>query len=193
MGSRTTTRSRRRPPRAGIQVFLTILGSPSWANGGHDFRWAPTGLQLQAFARAAATRYGGTYDDPTHTRRRLRSRASCYWGAWNEPNLSTFLRPQWTKVGRRWVSTAPSQYARICNQVYNGVHGAQTADALEKVACGLTSPRGNNIPSASSPSHTPLLFLRGHEARPAPSSTSTAISRTRSEKAPTWKPSHAAT
>ncbi len=143
------------------QVFLSILGSPGWANGGNDFRHAPTNLQLQAFAKAAATRYSGTYDDPTSSDPTVLLPRVRYWGAWNEPNLHTFLRPQWKRIGGRWVSTAPIQYARICNQVYNGVHGAQTADALEKVACGLTSPRGNNIPGSANPSHTPLLFLRG--------------------------------
>jgi hypothetical protein len=142
-----------------IEVFLTILGSPAWANGGRSFQFAPTSLHLQAFAKAAATRYGGNFPDPNSPSTFLpRVR---YWGAWNEPNLHTFLRPQWRRINRRWVSTAPTLYAKICNQVFNGVHGAQTADTLERVACGLTSPRGNNIPGASSPSHTPLLFLRG--------------------------------
>jgi hypothetical protein len=170
-----------------IQVMLDILGSPSWANGGKpSFRYAPTGTQLQAFAKAAATRYSGTYPDPTNPGTSLPR--VLYWGAWNEPNLSTFLRPQWKRIGRRWVSVAPIQYSRICNQVFNGVHAAQTADSLEKVACGLTSPRGNNIPGSANPSHTPLLFLRGMKRGGARFDTYGHHPYS-PKKSPTWKPS----
>jgi hypothetical protein len=170
-----------------IQVMLDILGSPSWANGGKpSFRYAPTGTQLQAFAKAAATRYSGTYLDPNNPGTPLPR--VIYWGAWNEPNLSTFLRPQWKRIGGRWVSVAPIQYSRICNQVFNGVHAAQTADAQEKVACGLTSPRGNNLPRASSPSHTPLLFLRGMK-RGGAKFDAYGHHPYSLLKSPTWKPS----
>ena len=171
-----------------IQVFLSILGSPGWANGGNDFRHAPTNLQLQAFAKAAATRYRGDYDDPRDAPDNGVLPQVRYWGAWNEPNLSTFLRPQWKKVGKRWVSVAPIQYARICNQVYNGVHGAQTLDATERVACGLTSPRGNNIPGSASPSHTPLLFLRGMK-RGGAKFDAYGHQPYSLKNSPTWKPS----
>ena len=49
-------------------------------------------------------------------------------------------------------------YAQICNAIYNGVHA--TLAAGERVACGGTAPRGNNNPSTSRPSVSPLAFLR---------------------------------
>jgi hypothetical protein len=51
-----------------------------------------------------------------------------------------------------------ADYARICTAVYNGVHASLTAG--ERVACGGTAPRGNNNPSSSRPSISPLAFLR---------------------------------
>jgi hypothetical protein len=176
----------RQADAAGIRVFMTIYGTPSWANGGRSMVFAPSGLQLQSFARAAATRYGGGYDPPETPPGDVLPRV-IYWGAWNEPNLHTFLRPQYTRVRGRWVSTAPRQYTRICNQVMNGVHSAQSTLPGELVACGITSPRGNNNPLAASPAHTPLQFLRGMKAAKAkfdvyghqPHSP---------RKSPTWKP-----
>jgi len=49
------------------------------------------------------------------------------------------------------------QYAAICNAVYNGVHA--TLVSGERVACGVTAPRGNNNPASSRPSVSPLAFL----------------------------------
>ena len=49
-------------------------------------------------------------------------------------------------------------YARICNAVVTGVHG--TLIPGERVACGDTAPRGNNAPTSSRPTTSPLAFLR---------------------------------
>ena len=80
------------------------------------------------------------------------------WLAWNEPNNPIFLAPQYRKSGKRWVIQSASDYARICNAIYTGVHA--TLAANERVACGGTAPRGNNNPSSSRPSVSPLAFLR---------------------------------
>src|SRR5581483_7514506 len=42
--------------------------------------------------------------------------------------------------------------------VYNGVHDTLTSG--ERVACGVTAPRGNNNPRTSRPSISPIAFLR---------------------------------
>ena len=81
-----------------------------------------------------------------------------YWTAWNEPNLPIGLTPQWKKVGGRWVIQSARDYARICNAVVGGVKG--TFIAGERVACGDTAPRGNNAPTSSRPTTSPLAFLR---------------------------------
>jgi hypothetical protein len=144
---------------AGVQLLLTVVGTPAWANGGKPPVFAPTSAtDLQAFAYAAAQRYSGTFLN-TRTGRVL-PRVS-RWLAWNEPNNPVFLQPQFAKVDDKWTMAAPAAYAQICNAVYNGVHAA---GGPEQVACGATAPRGSNAPASSRPSISPLAFLRGAKA-----------------------------
>jgi putative glycosyl hydrolase len=140
---------------AGIQLLLTIVGTPAWANGGKSPQEAPTSpASLRAFAYAAAERYSGTFLDTASGR--VLPRVSL-WLAWNEPNNPVFLRPQYEQVGGKWQLVAATAYAQICNAVYAGVH---QAGGPEQVACGATAPRGNNSPTSSRPSSSPLAFLR---------------------------------
>src|SRR5581483_5104658 len=82
---------------AGIQLLMTIVGTPAWANGGKTPQEAPTSAaSLRAFAYAAAQRYSGTFLDTASGR--ILPRVSL-WLAWNEPNNPVFLRPQYTQVG----------------------------------------------------------------------------------------------
>jgi hypothetical protein len=78
--------------------------------------------------------------------------------AWNEPNRSIGLKTQYRRVGGRWVMQSPIDYTRICNAIYGGVH--RTLIRGEKVACGATAPRGNNSPTSSRPTISPLAFMR---------------------------------
>ena len=49
---------------AGIQLLLTIVGTPAWANGGKSPQHPPTSADdLRAFSYAAAQRYSGTFLD----------------------------------------------------------------------------------------------------------------------------------
>jgi hypothetical protein len=145
----------------GIRVVFSFLFTPSWANGGKPRNYAPTnGSDLQKFAYAAAKRYSGSYtppieqQDPNNSSTALPLPAVRYWTAWNEPNNPIWLAPQFS--GRTIVSA--KNYVKICNAVYAGVH--QTALANEKVACGVTGPRGNNASSSSRPSVDPMSFMR---------------------------------
>jgi hypothetical protein len=174
-------------PANPIEILLNIYGTPSWANGGRPYhpQFAPGGTHLRAFAQAAADRYDGTFEDPDNPGEVL-PRVK-FWAAWNEPNLHTFLRPQWKRTAGRWVSTSPRLYARICNQTVAGVHAGQAALPGEVVACGVTSPRGNGKPRSSSPSHTPIAFLRGMKKFRARFDVY-AHNPYSPKKAPTWKP-----
>jgi hypothetical protein len=139
----------------GVHVLFSVYGTPSWANGGQGANIAPTSaIDLRNFAIAAAKRYGGTY--PGTDGRILP--AVKEWLAWNEPNNPVFLVPQYRKTATGWVIQSAADYARICNAIYTGVHA--TLIKNERVACGGTSPRGNNDPSTSRPSVSPLAFLR---------------------------------
>lgn len=140
----------------GIKVVFSIVGTPPWANGAAGVNVVPrSGLHLQRFAAAAATRYSGTY--PAQDGRLLPPVR--YWLAWNEPNNPAFLRPQYRKVRGRYVAQSPIDYAKICNAIYRGV--SITSLGAAKVACGVTGPRGNNEPTSARPSLSPVAFLRG--------------------------------
>ncbi len=135
----------------GVHILFSIYGTPGWANGGLGPNHAPANaIDLRNFALAAAKRYGGQFPDgqggmlpPVKE-----------WLAWNEPNNPLFLAPQYK--GRTIQSAI--DYTKICNAVYTGIHA--TLYANERVGCGVTGPRGNNNPSSSRPSVSPLAFLR---------------------------------
>jgi hypothetical protein len=138
----------------GIRVMLSVLFTPRWANGGRPRNVPPSNYNdLRNFAYAAATRYSGRYIPNTDQFDEVYLPAVKHWTAWNEPS-----NPNWLQQtsGGRFVS--PRSYARICTAVWQGVHFTNFAG--EKVACGVTGPRGNNAPRSSRPSVSPLVFMR---------------------------------
>ena len=67
----------------GIEVLLTLWGTPSWANGGAGPRVPPTDVSdFAAFAHAVAARYSGVYPGLPYAR---------FFSIWNEPNSPSFL------------------------------------------------------------------------------------------------------
>ncbi|MBD0329621.1 MAG: hypothetical protein ICV64_05910 [Thermoleophilia bacterium] len=144
--------------RHNIRMVLSVWGTPGWANGGKRQRVAPrNAAHLRAFMTAAARRYGGTYELEDGTR----LPKVHYFLAWNEPNNPAFLHPQFRRAGRRFVMQSPRDYARICNAVVRGVRAAR---ASQKVGCGVTGPRGNNLPRGLRPAISPIYFLRAMHA-----------------------------
>jgi hypothetical protein len=138
-----------------IRLVLSIYGTPGWANGFRGLNRAPRNFaDLQRFAYAAARRYSGAYRG---TDGRILP-AVKLWLAWSEPNNPINLFPQYVRSGGGWVAQSPRDYARICNAIYAGIHS--TTVRGEKVACGVTAPRGNNSPGALRSSISPIVFLR---------------------------------
>ena len=139
----------------GIKMLFSIYGTPGWANRHKGLNRPPIRFRdLQRFATAAARRYSGTFrglDGRKLPRVRM-------WLAWNEPNNPIFLYPQYRKVKGRWRIQSARAYARICNAVYSGIHGTRIKG--EKVGCGVTAPRGNDLPGSFRASVSPLIFLR---------------------------------
>jgi aryl-phospho-beta-D-glucosidase BglC (GH1 family) len=130
----------------GIEVLLSIWGTPSWANGGKAPNFAPANAALlKNFARALSSRYSGRFAGYPYVR---------FWSVWNEPNLNQFLAPQFDKKGR---SVAPKTYAKLAKAAYEGIK-ASNASAL--VAVGETSPRGRDkkSPGGVQDSHSPGKF-----------------------------------
>jgi len=97
----------------GIEPVLTLVSTPSWANGGQGTNWVPkSGASFGAFAAATARQY------PFVTRFLI----------WNEPNQRRWLRP-----------TLPSLYVqRLLNPAYVAIHAVRK-HAL--VGGGVTAPR----------------------------------------------------
>ncbi len=114
----------------GMEVMLTIWGTPPWANGGKGQNFAPTNsADLQNFARALASRYSGRYSGFPFVR---------YYTVWNESNLGQFLSPQYTSKGK---PAAPAIYAKLYRAAYTGIKVGNTR-AL--VGIGETSARGRD-------------------------------------------------
>jgi hypothetical protein len=114
----------------GMEVMLTIWGTPAWANGGKGQNYAPTrSTDLQNFARAVASRYSGRLPGYPFVR---------YYTIWNESNLGQFLSPQYDKAGK---AIAPAIYARIYRAAYTGI---KLGNPRALVGIGETSARGRD-------------------------------------------------
>jgi hypothetical protein len=135
-----------------VRVLATIYGTPRWAGRARNRRprWM---TDLRLFAHAAAKRYSGHY----RTESGQRLPAVRHWLAWNEPNNPVFLKPQWRRHRGKWRPQSAFDYAKICSAIWAGVHSTRLRG--EKVACGATSPRGNDAPRSSRPSTSPLVFM----------------------------------
>jgi hypothetical protein len=114
----------------GMEVMLTIWGTPAWANGGKGQNYAPTRYSdLQSFARAVASRYSGRYTGYPFVR---------YYTVWNESNLGLFLSPQYDAKGK---PAAPAIYAKLYRAAYAGI---KLGNARALVGIGETSARGRD-------------------------------------------------
>ena len=96
----------------GLKVLLDFTGMPSWARtpgaprGADPATWRPRAEPIGAYGHALAAHFKG--------------RVSRFQ-VWNEPNLSKYLAPQWSK-GR---AAAPAIYRAMLNAFYAGVKRAQ--------------------------------------------------------------------
>jgi hypothetical protein len=154
-----------------IRVVFAIVGTPRWANRGKPFNRAPLQMRhLRDFAQAAAIRYSGSFVpvDPSLSNGQQEQQqqqadplpAVRHWLAWNEPNNPVFLSPQFIRLRKGvFLRQAAKNYAKICNSIVAGIRRAPALSG-EKVACGVTAPRGNNNPRASRQSISPIPFVR---------------------------------
>ena len=128
-----------------MEVLLSLVGTPRWANGGKTPNVMPRRLaEFTAFSRAIASRYSGRFEGYPFVR---------FWSVWNEPNLQLFLTPQFDSRGR---SVAPRNYARLYAAGYKGI---KAGNPRALVAIGETSARGTDNPSGARPIHSPGRFL----------------------------------
>jgi len=144
---------------AGLEPLLVVSHAPAFAEApdrwpyAYPGSWAPDPSALQAFAAALARRYDGSFPDPLAPggvlgRVRLLQ-------AWNEPNLSRYLEPQWVVEHGRWSAFSPLLYRQLLNGFYTGVKSVELSDTV--VAAGVApegEPAGEGVMS-------PVPFLRG--------------------------------
>ncbi len=144
---------------AGLEPLLVVSHAPAFAEApdrwpyAYPGSWAPDPAALQAFAAALARRYDGSFPEPLAPggvlgRVRLLQ-------AWNEPNLSRYLEPQWVVEHGRWSAFSPALYRQLLNGFYAGVKSVEPSDTV--VAAGVApegEPTGEGVMS-------PVPFLRG--------------------------------
>ena len=115
---------------AGLTPVLLVDGAPPWAQRCKS----PSGIQasemcdpdpaaLEAFAKAAAARYGGHFAGLPRVQ---------YWEGLNEPNLSLFFFPQFNTAGK---PLSPYLYRHLINAFYAGIKSVDPANLV--LAAGL--------------------------------------------------------
>jgi hypothetical protein len=104
---------------SGLTPLVDVVVAPSWAG---DRTVNPP--DLGEFATAITTRYGGSFEGLPRVR---------YWLVWNEPNLSTYLRPQVS--GKTLVGAA--RYRSMVNAFSSAAH---TVSRDNIVVAGLVAP-----------------------------------------------------
>ncbi len=131
----------------GLQVLLTTYSAPDWAEGkGRPGgvpagTWKPEPGAFGSFAHALAARYSGHFEGLPRVKD---------FEAWNEPNLSAYLNPQYE--GKQQKSA--DHYRALLNAFYRGVHGVHTSN---NVLNGGLAPYGD--PPGGSRTR-PLTFMR---------------------------------
>jgi Cellulase (glycosyl hydrolase family 5) len=132
----------------GMEVILSLWGTPAWANGDAKPNVLPTNAaDYGDFARAVASRYSGKRAGFPFVR---------FYGIWNESNISLFLSPQFSAAGK---IVGPAAYAKL---VKAAVPAIKAASSRAQVSIGETSSTGRDKPrgGTGSDSVAPATFAR---------------------------------
>jgi hypothetical protein len=132
----------------GMEVLITLWGTPGWANGDKRPQFPPTKAKdFQNFAAAVASRYSG---------RRAGFPFVRFYGIWNESNLGLFLSPQFNAAGK---IVSPAAYAKLAAA---GIAGIRSTSPKALIAIGETSSTGRDKPKqgTGSDSVAPATFAR---------------------------------
>jgi hypothetical protein len=149
----------------GMQVMVLLGGrAPDWASSGGSGIRTPDAAEFGKFVRAVGSRYssgaataGPAYTDPIGVLPGAQAAQAgapvAMWAVWNEPNLSSWLTPQYRS---RSVPRAP----RIYRSLYRAAHEAlsATGHGSDRLLFGDLAPfaRGGTYPRKI----RPLRFLR---------------------------------
>jgi hypothetical protein len=119
----------RQARRNRVRILVQVSGTPGWANGGKDLRWAPRRVADYAnFLKAASKRYPSVR----------------YWMVWGEPMRRENFRPmhherRGHKLTRK-QRKGPQRYAQLLNAAYGAVKSVNKRD---KVVGGNTFTTGD--------------------------------------------------
>ena len=103
----------------GLEVIFTVVNTPKWARVGackNEVACTPKPADYADFAKAAASRYSGSFDpgDGNGVLPRVR-----FWQSWVEPNLYLFYKPIFKANGS---PSSPYTYRVLLNSFYDAVH-----------------------------------------------------------------------
>lgn len=124
----------------GLRVLVSFSRAPRWAEGPNrpasatSGSWRPSPSAVGDYAVALSRRYSGTFPDPNEPGVNL-PRVQGFQ-LWNEPNLSTYLSPQW----RRGRAFAPGHYRRMLRSFYSAIKSVRPSALV--VTAG-TAPFGD--------------------------------------------------
>jgi hypothetical protein len=138
----------RNAQQRGLEVLITLWGTPGWANGGQKRQALPSNLtDFQNFARAVASRYSGRNPGYPFVR---------FYTIWNESNLATFLVPQFNAAGK---IVSPANYAKLARA---GITGIKAGNRNALVAIGETSSNGRDKKRPGvTDTVAPATFMKG--------------------------------
>ena len=144
-----------------LEPVVTVLGPPQWGQDSRDNArgwpsWRVDAAEFAKFARAAAVRYSGTFAALPRVR---------YWEAWNEPNLSLCLNPQYAFSSSDQMTIDANMvlsddlYREIVNAFARAVHAVHRDNVVIAGAMGpFTGQRPEIGPMGLSVG--PLRFMR---------------------------------
>ncbi len=129
-----------------LKILATVSGpGPAWTTLSGKPDSEPDPEQFGEFVSAVAKRYGGTFT-PKGDSSPLPS--PYLWSLWNEPNISSFLKPQF-KNGKPY---SPTLYRHL---YLAGQEAIEAEDPGAKILIGDTAPTG------STDSVDPVPFAQG--------------------------------
>jgi hypothetical protein len=132
----------------GIQVLLTPTGPiPGWASdcrGTYDQRriCRPNPTEFGNFVTAVAKRY------PSVKR----------WSIWNEPNLGSWLTPQYSVGSKGALPEAPHRYRSLVQSATSALRS--NGHSSDQILLGETAPIGKTSGDLSTRSVQPVVFWR---------------------------------
>ena len=177
---RSTTRWSSARRDNGIKVrLLDRLDTPALGNGPARTALPTKMIDLRNFAFAAAKRYSGSFHPDSRRPAAAGRAALARLERAEQPGLPEAAVHKSRKGKKRLARARASTPGSATRSVRRP---PRRALAARRSACGATAPRGNNTGTQPRPSVSPLIFLRGAEARARSASTSTRTIRTTSTR-----------